>query len=241
MIRHLSRKAVSRLALTPRALHSIVGTSGRADTVVLTYDDGPEPGGTDRVLAALSDAGVSATFFMLSRRARSHPGLVAEVLDAGHEIALHGRDHRRLTDFSALEVRRRTSDAKAELEDAAGVAVRWFRPPYGRQGVGAAAAVRSLGLTPVMWSGGLRDWEHITDDERIRRAVPEAVPGAILLGHDGYASLADGVDDGPEPDVDRYRVTFELLAAMRDAGLRGRSLDHAMSDASAMTEGCFRW
>ena len=64
---------------------------------VLTYDDGPTPGVTDRLLPILAEAGATATFFVLLTRVRAHPSMVAELLAAGHEVALHGIDHVDLT------------------------------------------------------------------------------------------------------------------------------------------------
>jgi peptidoglycan/xylan/chitin deacetylase (PgdA/CDA1 family) len=101
--------------------------------VVLTYDDGPEPGGTDAVLKVLAGHGVTATFFVLLSRTRRYPGLLSEVLAAGHEIGLHGVDHQRLTTLDPAHVAQRTADARHELEDTIGREVRWFRPPYGGQ------------------------------------------------------------------------------------------------------------
>ena len=101
--------------------------------VVLTYDDGPDPDGTPRILTALDRHDATATFFVLVPRARRHRELLGEIAAAGHEIALHGIDHRRLTQFPPAEVHRRTADGRRELEDLIGTTVRWFRPPYGIQ------------------------------------------------------------------------------------------------------------
>ena len=74
-------------------------------------------------------ARTTPTFFVLVPRARRQRGLLGEIVAAGHEIALHGIDHRPLTQFSPADVRRRTEDGRAELEDLIGMTVRWFRPP----------------------------------------------------------------------------------------------------------------
>src|SRR6185503_9277869 len=99
----------------------------------LTYDDGPEPGETDAVLDALAEAGVRATFFQLVYRAEAYPDLVRRVVAAGHEVALHGIDHARLTELPTAEVRRRLNEGKQRLERVAGQPVRLFRPAYGSQ------------------------------------------------------------------------------------------------------------
>ena len=181
--------------------------------VVLTYDDGPEPGGTDVVLKVLAEHGVTATFFVLLSRTRRYPGLLSEVLAAGHEIGLHGVDHQRLTTLDPAHVAQRTADARHELEDTIGREVRWFRPPYGGQSIGTWQAICGTGLTPVVWTADLRDWMEITDDERLSGVRELTQPGAIILAHDGFATAADGASGrrpaahrpGPaQPGADRH-------------------------------------
>lgn len=207
--------------------------------VVLTYDDGPQPGGTDKVLEVLDHAGWRATFFVLVGRARKHPGLLREVVDAGHEIALHGVDHKRLTTMPAGVVRRRTADARAELEDLAGQPIRWFRPPYGAQHPSTWAATRSTGLTTVVWSHEVADWQ---DDpvERIAERAAAVPSGAVLLMHDGYADAFDGVDDGPAPRFDRGELARRITTGLAERGLAGLSLGQALESGSAVRGAWFR-
>jgi peptidoglycan/xylan/chitin deacetylase (PgdA/CDA1 family) len=221
-----------------RAHSSIVGSvlSVRTElpVVVLTYDDGPEPRSTESVLEALRERGTTATFFILVGRARRHPGLLADVVAAGHEIALHGADHRALTDFPRSAVVRRTADAKAELEDLAGRRVRWLRPPYGRQTLATWSAVRSNGLEPVLWGPTTFDSRDISQESRVAQALVGARPGAILLAHDGYADASDGVDDGPAPRLDRGDLIRRVLDAYAERGLSGSSLADALRHGSVV-------
>ena len=145
-MKHLARVVVRAAKPIIRAHSGFVGSVVAVDTavrnIVLTYDDGPEPGGTDSILKVLDERQLSATFFVLLSRARRHQGLLGEVAAAGHEIALHGLDHRRLTGFSFREVAQRTRDGRAELEDLIGSRVEWVRPPYGRQTLASWRAVQ---------------------------------------------------------------------------------------------------
>ncbi|MDQ1583760.1 MAG: hypothetical protein QOF36_1814 [Microbacteriaceae bacterium] len=218
---------------------SIVRVATEAPHIVVTYDDGPEPGGTDRVLASLAKHEASATFFILLSRARRYRSLVEDVVSAGHEIALHGLDHRRLTAFSASEVRRRTSDAKAELEDLSGRGIHWFRPPYGAQSLGTWRATRSVGLAPVLWGPTTWDWKDIPQSERVDSALRGAAPGAILLAHDGQASTDDGAFDGPPPHLDRGELADLVLDAYAARGLTGRSLGDALAVGTPVREARF--
>ncbi|MCU1574846.1 MAG: Peptidoglycan/xylan/chitin deacetylase, PgdA/CDA1 family, partial [Micrococcaceae bacterium] len=210
-MRHVPRFVVRAAKPVVRAHSGFVGSIVAVDTavrkIVLTYDDGPEPGGTDSILKVLDERKLSATFFVLLSRARRHPGLLGEVVAAGHEVALHGLDHQRLTGFSFREVAQRTRDGRAELEDLTGSKVEWVRPPYGRQTLASWRAVQSAGVKPVMWSATSWDSKEVHQTDRIRKAMTGAAPGAILLSHDGHAGPADGVDDGPSPSLDRGELT----------------------------------
>lgn len=207
--------------------------------VVLTYDDGPQPGGTDRVLSVLADAGTTATFFILVGRARRFPALLAEVIDAGHEIALHGIDHVRLTTLSAGQVRNRTRDGKNELEDLAGQQIRWFRPPYGAQRPSTWAAIRAAGLMPVVWSDAAQDWQDDPVDEIAARAATVR-SGSVLLLHDGYADETDGVSDGPAPRFDRGDLSRRILGELGDRGVATASLSDALAAGTAVRGAWFR-
>ncbi|NEK57767.1 polysaccharide deacetylase family protein [Geodermatophilus sabuli] len=196
--------------------------------VVLTFDDGPEPGGTDRILAALAAAGASATFFVLLTRVRRYRSLVDDVVAAGHEVALHGVDHRALPTLPPAEAARMIRAGKAELEDAVGRPVRWFRPPYGRQtGRNWAAAARA-DLLPVLWGPTLLDWTDARDDQRVARSQDGVQKGSIVLAHDGFAGPEDGACDGPPPVLDRGHLVTAVLAGYADRGLTARSLGQAL-------------
>ena len=234
MVAPVLRRVVLPLTAPVGSVRSV-----RWDGVVLTYDDGPQPGGTDKVLAALAEFGATATFFILVGRARRHPGLLREVVAAGHEIALHGIDHVRLTTMSPAVVRRRTSDGRRELEDLTGHAVRWFRPPYGAQRPSTWAAVRSTGLTSVVWSDDVADWQDDPVDDIVARSAAVGA-GSVLLMHDGYADASDGVDDGPAPSFDRGELSRRVLGSLRERGLVASSLRDALASGSAVRGAWFR-
>lgn len=226
-----------------RGAGALLGSAVRVRTaephVVLTFDDGPEPGGTDRVLTALDHAGATATFFVLLTRVRRYPALLAEVVAAGHEVALHGVDHRALPTLPPAEVARLVRAGRAELEDAAGVPVRWFRPPYGRQTVRTWRAVLGAGLLPVLWGPTARDWVDVSPEERLARAMTGVSPGAIVLAHDGFAGPEDGACDGPPPQLDRGELVTSVLEGYAGRGLLARSLGDALAEGSLVRETWF--
>ena len=207
--------------------------------VVLTFDDGPEPGGTDRVLPVLAEAGATATFFVLMTRVRKHPALLREVVAAGHEIGLHGVDHRALPTMPTDEVARRARDGRAELEDVIGDEVRWFRPPYGRQRMRDWRAVRSAGMESVLWGPTTWDWKDVPPAERIAKALTDVRAGSIVLAHDGFAGPADGACDGPPPVLDRGELIAGVLEGYAERGLSARSLGKALGAGSPVRETWF--
>lgn len=227
-----------------RRLAAVVGaaTEVRTDSprVVLTFDDGPDPQGTPAVLAALADADVRATFFVLLSRARLYPRLLDDVAAGGHDIALHGTDHRPLTTLPATEVRRRLADGKAELEGRIGRAVVWMRPPYGRHTASTFFAIRRAGLLPVLWNSTAADSRDVPHHKRIAGVRAGGAPGTVLLCHDGFADVRDGVDDGPPPVVDRGGLVRDIVQEYVALGLRPGSLSEALHDGTFVRQAMFR-
>ena len=210
---------------------SIVGVQGPRDVTIVTYDDGPKPGDTDAILRELDDRGATATFFVLLTRVRRSPGHITEMLSAGHEVALHGGDHRRLTELDPGDLNAHVTDARSELEDLAGVPIKWFRPPYGSQNGPTWQAVISAGLTPVLWSIDCNDWRTQSLDEYLAPVRQPSLQGGIVLMHDGFADGSDGVDDGPPPSVDKAQLTRSVLDEAELRGLSAQSLCNALETA----------
>ncbi|MFO1146998.1 MAG: polysaccharide deacetylase family protein [Alsobacter sp.] len=100
--------------------------------VALTFDDGPHPEWTPRILDVLAAHGVVATFFCVGDNARTHPELVRRIVAAGHEVGNHTQTHPDLHLVTPSRLRRELSECQSVLEDLAGGAVHAFRAPYGR-------------------------------------------------------------------------------------------------------------
>lgn len=121
--------------------------------VALTFDDGPHPTWTPRVLEILAARGAKATFFLVARKAEAHPELVRAILDAGHAVGLHSYAHDRL--FSLRGRRRVNEDLSrgiATLEKLTGSRPTLFRPPIGHTNPIIARAADALDLTIVGWT-----------------------------------------------------------------------------------------
>jgi len=154
--------------------------------VALTFDDGPHPETTRRVLAILREHGVTATFFVLGEKARAHPDVVREIVQAGHGLGLHGYTDDRLYSLrSSARVAADLENARAALHDAAGIATALFRPPVGFVSHAVALAADRAGLTLVGFSARTRDGSpHAEPQAVLARAERALSNGAVLVLHD---------------------------------------------------------
>lgn len=218
---------------------SVIAVRTRAPEIVLTFDDGPDPVGTEQVLTALAERNATATFFVLGTRIRRHPSLLAEIVAAGHELGLHGPDHQPLPRFDTATTERRTADAAKELADLTGRELRWFRPPYGRQTLGNWRGVRAAGLMPVFWGPTTWDWRDLDQQERVAKALQGARPGAILLGHDGFAGTLDGAPEDATHTLDRHDLISQILDRYAAKGWRAVSLGRALETGRPIIAGRF--
>lgn len=165
----------------------------------LTFDDGPDPETTPRVLDALAAAGVRATFFVLGERAEAHPELIARLQDTGHEVALHGWRHRHGWLRTPGEAYADAVRGVRALERLTGQRPRFFRPPHGAWTWAQMAAVRRLGLVPVHWTVEAHDWHpgH-GPGEVVGRVARSAHPGDVVVLHDAGPGGATAVAALPE-------------------------------------------
>lgn len=228
---HAAKLAGMRvLEHAPDSIGSISSVRTSSPHVVMTFDDGPTPGRTHDVMRALDEHDATATFFVLMTSVRANRGLLDELVAAGHEIGLHGVDHRHLSQLPPALVEENIRRGKSELEDAVGLPVRWFRPPYGDQNISTWRSIRDAGMTSVIWSGTSWDWNRDVDnDARVAKATQGLQAGTIILFHDGYAAALELADDGPEPQLDRYDLVERVLTVSAQRGLSGRSLGDALA------------
>jgi peptidoglycan/xylan/chitin deacetylase (PgdA/CDA1 family) len=175
-----------------RTLRPRLAGWGAPGGVALTFDDGPDDEGTPAVLSVLAELGWRATFFLLGSQTRRHPDVAAAVAAAGHEIAVHGDEHRNHLTRTAGSVRRDLARAVATVHGATGVRPVWFRPPYGVLSSGSLRAAGRLGLTPVLWTNWGRDWEPSTPQHVLRHLCAGLRGGATLLLHDSDCTSTPG-------------------------------------------------
>lgn len=166
---------------------------GDAGHVALTFDDGPDPLSTPLFLDALHGLGVRATFFVLGDMLARAPRLGAELVAEGHEVAVHGWNHRSLLLRTPRSTYEELSRARDLVGDLTGVRPRWFRPPYGVLSTAGLIAAHRLGLRPVLWSAWGEDWTAAATSRSVLATLaPDLRGGATLLLHDSDCTSSPG-------------------------------------------------
>ncbi len=184
---------ITGLGPVRRLLFPRLAGRGDHDHVALSFDDGPDPASTPEFTAALADHGVKATFFMLGSMVERAPGLAAELAAAGHEIAVHGFDHRYLPARTATATRSDIRRAVDVIERVTGSRPRFFRPPYGVLSGPALLTARELGLTPVLWSAWGREWTPGATADSVYATLARDLEGGVtVLLHDSGCTSPPG-------------------------------------------------
>ncbi len=186
------------------------------DRVALTFDDGPDPDVTPRVLAALATYDTRATFFSIGRALAAHPKLAQEIASAGHELGNHSWQHSRLQNFLAVEDQEREIERGVEAIAAVtgARAEPLYRPPLGMKSPPMARAAFRKRVTLIGWSLHSHD-SRVSDPDKIARRVLERIrPGDIVLMHDGH-DLPGRHRPATAEAVPR------ILSGLREKGLQG--------------------
>ena len=182
--------------------------------VALTFDDGPDPEITPRVLALLEEAGAHASFFCIGSQARAHPALVRRIVQAGHSIENHSDTHpAAFACYSPAALRRQIGLAQATLTDLSGAAPGFFRAPMGLRSPLLDPVLAETSLRFVSWTRRALDGVRTDPQAGFVRLTTRLAAGDILLLHDGRAARA------PSGAPMVLEILPGLLAALRGAGL----------------------
>ncbi len=147
----------------------------------LTFDDGPDPENTPKVLALLEKFQARGTFFVVGQAAARHPDLVRRIAAGGHTIGIHSWDHRAFPGLSGRERRRQIRECERVLQP---YMSRLFRPPYGEQTVMSRLEAFAMGYEVVGWNLNSGDWYESQPSVMGKYLLEMVAPGGIVLFHD---------------------------------------------------------
>ena len=220
----LPGRVASRLRHTRRGLlNDVAGARLRVSdgVVALTFDDGPHPSSTSRILDVLAELDVRATFFCVGRNARDHPEIVQRALDEGHAVGSHSLTHPHPANTSYAELTREYVQGRRAVGDATGTDVQLFRPPHGHLGLRSAAMLRRQPITTWLWTVDPQDWRPGRTTEEVASVAAGAVSGDVVLLH-------DWVEQPYAPEALDRSATIDALpaivSAVRQRGLQFSTL-----------------
>ncbi|MFF4798999.1 polysaccharide deacetylase family protein [Streptomyces sp. NPDC001351] len=185
---------VRRAPRRTRVRHQpFVRVYGRGRTMVLTFDDGPDPRYTPHILDTLAEYDVRAMFFVCGEMAVDNQDLLARMADDGHIVGNHTWTHPLLTQLTRSEIRsemKRTSDV---IEDAYGERPLWFRAPYGAWNRATFQLGAEMGMEPLAWTVDTLDWSTPGTRTIVDRVEDGAAPGVVVLSHDAGGDRSQSV------------------------------------------------
>jgi peptidoglycan-N-acetylglucosamine deacetylase len=198
-----------------RVFGPVVGRGPRGPVAFLTFDDGPNPGVTERVLEVLDREAVPATFFMVGSHVERHRETARAVARAGHEIGNHTYSHQKLHRVGPRRVAEEIRRGHEAIAEVTGVVPRSFRAPHGYRSPFVARAIAPYRYQVFGWTLGVWDTAR-PGAETIRTRVRTGLrPGSILLLHDG---------DGYNPNGDRWQTAAALQGIITDVKAAGYRL-----------------
>jgi peptidoglycan-N-acetylglucosamine deacetylase len=204
----------SQLKIENRPIFWRVDTSQKI--VALTFDDGPHPVYTEKILKILKAKGVKATFFVVGQDAARYPQVVKDEVAAGCEVENHSYTHPQLDLESHASMDREIAKTDAVIERLTGRRPMFFRPPKGLMGVDLFDRVDSAGLTVALWSGSLERSASPSPRSEALRLAGETHPGFVLLAHDGRLDRHKTVEALPYliDELQKHGYIFVTMAEL---------------------------
>ena len=212
------RASYTDFATYPILYHE--GAGGEHD-VAITFDDGPDPTWTPKILDILRERGVKATFFLLGKNCEDYPGLVKRIVDEGHEIGNHTYSHRNLAVMSEWQMELELTATQRLIESITGRSTTLFRPPYNADSnptdIAELAPLRlaqeQLGYTIVLEKIDPQDWARPGTEEIIQRVKDLRGEGNIILLHDAGGDRSETVAALPRI-IDYLRARADHIVSL---------------------------
>lgn len=162
--------------------------------IAMTFDDGPSPETTPRLLDMLKQRNIKVTFFLIGENAERNPDIVRRILAEGHEIGNHSWTHPQLSKLSDDRVTQEITKTQDAIKNESGFTPTMLRPPYGAITARQRSWIESqFGLNIILWSVDPFDWKRPGPSVITQRILSGARPGAIILSHDIHKQTVDAM------------------------------------------------
>ena len=196
---------------------NVEGTS-----IALTFDDGPHPKHTTRLLDMLKERGVKATFYVIGQNVVQYPEIMQRMVAEGHEIGHHTYTHPSLNKISAAKLTEEITKTNEAIVQSFGARPTTIRPPYGATNASVNQRLNEeFGLTVVMWSVDPQDWKIRKASHVSNHILQNTKSGSIVLAHDIHPSTIDAMPavlDGLLSKGHQFVTVSELIALDRPSG-----------------------
>jgi len=191
-----TKKPKKRIRIITTALRPAVEVDESVKYVALTFDDGPSPEYTPKVLAILKKEGIHATFCLIGRQVKKYPELVQQIVADGHKIADHSMNHDLcLQKRSDKKIKQEIIDTKTLIESIVpGTPVDYFRAPGGNFDRHMKEMVDSWGMQSLGWSVDTKDWQRPGVDQILATIQAQLKPGGVILMHDAGGDRSETVE-----------------------------------------------
>ena len=191
----MAKRAKRKPGVRSRVMKPIYATARATKRVWLTFDDGPHPTNTDKVLATLAQHGIKATFFVVGENVKARKQVVQRVFDAGHRIGNHSYSHPNLTTLTSVQVRDQIVKTEALISNYLGNE-KIFRPPYGAHNARVDSVIAGHGYRSILWNVDTADWNASNQPTRwITLGINQikARDDCRVLNHDIHKTTADNL------------------------------------------------
>jgi peptidoglycan/xylan/chitin deacetylase (PgdA/CDA1 family) len=184
--------------------------------VALTFDDGPSPVWTPKILDELKKAHIKATFFMLGEHVAEYPDIARRVVAEGHEVGNHTYDHHILLYYTLDNLLKEINETQKVIKDKTGVKTKYFRPPKAWLTAEEKKEIEGMGYKIILWSLNSKDWVTFDDKYIVKYILKNVRPGDIILFHDSGGVFSTEGGDRHET----VKTIPSLVEKLREKGFK---------------------
>ncbi|MCF7792698.1 MAG: polysaccharide deacetylase family protein [Candidatus Cloacimonetes bacterium] len=168
--------------------------SGQNKNIALTFDDGPHPVHTQKILEIIKQHQVKATFFVSGCKIEKYKKIIKNILENGHQVANHSMDHRNFIFRSQRSMREDIKKTEKLLRKCGVEGDIPFRPPYGRFDLNTFRVMKTLNKQMIIWNASTKDFKATSKQQILKRLYRKVKPGCIIVMHDAGKFIDSTVD-----------------------------------------------